>query len=94
MPGVLALVLQNSGPDRTPMALRHALAAIPRQDSVAAQTPVSAYPTSKPSTRQGPIVPLKHWTTMYPKLAPCIFGWASPTQNHRNSGSGSVVLRI
>ena len=93
MPGVLAQVVRKSGPDRTPMALRHARAAIPRQGYVDAQTRVSAYLILKPSILQGHMLQLKHWMTMYPKLAPYIFGWASPTQNHRNSGLGSVVLR-
>ena len=94
MPGVLAQVVQKSGPDRTPMALRHARAAIPRQDSVAAQTQVSAYHMPKPTILQGPIVLLKYWMTMYPKLARCIFGWAGPAYSHRKSGLGSVALRI
>ena len=95
MPGVLAQVVQKSGPDRTTMAQRHAQAAIPTQDCVAAQTLVSAYHMPKNTTRRhSPIVLLKYWMTMYPKLARCIFGWAGPAYSHRKSGLDSVALRI
>ena len=95
MPGVLAQVVQKSGPERTPMALRHARATMQRQDSVDAQTLVSAYHMPKNTTRRHSlIVLLKYWMTMYPKLARCIFGWAGPAYSHRKSGLGSVALRI
>ena len=79
MPGVLAQAVQKSGPDRTPKALRHARAAIPSQDSVAAQTRVSAYHMPKLTVLRGRIVLIKHWMTMFQRQAPCIFGWALPT---------------